>query len=124
MPEIRDKDGCVIQRSQNLAGIHRYVSNHIIKVLSVDEIAEGEGKLCILFDNGASYETNFASFVVLKMHVRQWRNVYGAPLLVNGKDCGKVSYKNEALQDDVEPVTAFDDMGFRMRGQEELREKQ
>jgi hypothetical protein len=99
---IRDKDGNVVQRSRNLAGIRRYVGGHtppLIKVLAIDRIGVKnlEGKLMILFENGNSYETNFGDFGVLAGFVARWRNVYGAPLRVNGEDCGKVSYDNPKL---------------------------
>jgi hypothetical protein len=94
---IRDRDGNVISQSRNLAGIRRYVSGHtpaVIKVLDISEIGIGEGKLSILFENECSFETNFASYSVLKGFVSRWRNVYGAPLTVNGQPAGKVSTHN------------------------------
>ena len=69
MMSIRDRDGNVISKSRNLAGIRRYVGGHtppLIKVLDVSEIGDKEGKLCILFENGCSFETNFASYSVLR----------------------------------------------------------
>jgi len=101
MEVILDQDGKVIQRSRNLAGIRRYVGKHIIDKLSINTIGDSsypEGKLSILFANKSSFETNFASFEVLKEMVRNWRNVYGAPLLVNGQDQGKVQHSNPALE--------------------------
>jgi hypothetical protein len=95
---IRDTNGNPIQSSRNLRGIRRYVSNHLVKVLSIDPIANSFGKLCILFEDGASFETNFASYEVLKNFVRNWRNVYGAPLVIDTKDCGKVAYNNPFLR--------------------------
>ena len=97
MQVVRDRDGNVINKSRNLAGIRRYVGGHtppLIKVLDVSEIGDGEGKLCILFENGCSFETNFSSYSVLKGFVRRWRNVYGAPLTVNGQPAGVVSSHN------------------------------
>jgi hypothetical protein len=94
---IRDRDGNVISKSRNLAGIRRHVSGHTppsIKVLDVSEIAHNEGKLCILFENGCSFEANFASYSVLKGFVSRWRNVHGAPLTVNGQTAGVVSSSN------------------------------
>jgi len=99
METIRDATGSVIQRSRNLRGIRSYVGANIIKVLAIEPIAHGEGKLMILFDNGANYETNFACYSVLRQFVRQWRNVYGAPLLVNHVPSGTVDAKNIALSD-------------------------
>lgn len=104
MPVIRNKNGDIIQRSQNLRGIRAFVGKNIIKVLSIDAIGGEpcretlrEGKLCILFENGDSFETNFASLSVLKGWVARWRNAWGAPLRVDGHDCGTVSAKNPAL---------------------------
>ena len=95
---IRNKVGNPISRSRNLRGIRSYVGKHIIKVLAIDAISKSEGKLMILFENGNSFETNFADFKVLKESVRNWRNTYGAPLRVNGVDCGNINSNNEALQ--------------------------
>ncbi len=98
---IRDKDGAVIGRSRNLAGIRRYVSKHSVRTLAIHKLdVQGmtpDGWLRILFDDGASYETVFASFEVLRDFVRRWRNVYGTPLLVNGAEAGEVGMNNPAL---------------------------
>lgn len=97
MEVIRDRDGKAISKSRNLAGIRRYVGGRtppMIKVLDVSEIGAGEGKLSILFENGCSFETTFVSHSVLTGFVRRWRNVYGAPLTVNGQASGTVSNRN------------------------------
>ena len=97
MQVIRDRDGNVIGKSRNLAGIRRYVGGHtppLIKILDVSEIAHKEGKLCILFESGCCFETNFASYSILKGFVSRWRNVHGAPLTVNGQPAGRVSSHN------------------------------
>lgn len=98
---IRDKSGYVVSRSRNLRGIRQYVSGHtppIIKMLSVSPIGDGEGKLLILFENGNSYEANFASFVVLKQFVRAWKDIHGSPFWYDGKRCGEVTRNNPHLQ--------------------------
>jgi hypothetical protein len=99
---VRDRDGKIIQRSANLAGIRRYVSGFnprvIIRTLDVSEIgAPGPGAggmLSILFEDGANYQCSFASFAVLCDWVKRWRNVRGAPLTINGAAAGKVSSVN------------------------------
>jgi hypothetical protein len=99
MKLILDRDGKVISKSRNLAGIRRYVGGHVrpsIKVIDVSQIGDGEGKLCILFENECSFETNFASYSVLTGFVRRWRNVYGAPLSVTGQPAGVVSNRTPA----------------------------
>ena len=94
MQVIHDKDGNVIHRSRNMRGIQRYVSNHYIKVLSVDRLSGEQGKLCILFEDGSSYEQGFASFTCLCWIVARWRNVQGAHLLLNGKESGILHSKS------------------------------
>lgn len=46
-----------------------------------------------------TWEHGFKSFSVLQWVVRNWRNLYGAPLFVNGQSAGKVEYSNPALAD-------------------------
>lgn len=106
METIRDKNGNAIQTSRNLAGIRRYVGIHLIKWLDICPIGENgsEGQLSILFDDNSSFQTNFASFGVLKNFVRNWRNVYGAPLLIGGEQFGTVAYDNKFLADDLLPT--------------------
>ena len=97
MQVVRASDGKVVSKSRNLAGIRKYVGGHtppLIKVLDVSEIGVGEGKLCILFENGCSFETNFATYSVLKGFVREWRNVDRAPVTVNGQPAGVASKGN------------------------------
>lgn len=96
---VRDRDGKVINKSRNLAGIRRFVSGHTppsIKTIDVSKIGAREGKLCILFENGCSFETNFASYSVLTGFVRRWCNVHGAPLTVNGQPASVISSHNPA----------------------------
>jgi hypothetical protein len=97
MEVIRNADGAIIQRSSNLAGIRRYSGRHLIKTLAIDRDGEWGGKLSILFDDKSSFETQFASFDVLREFVRRWRNVHGAPLVVNGEACEVVSYDHPQL---------------------------
>lgn len=95
METIRDKNGDIIQQSRNLAGIRRYVGKNLIKTLDVCLLdGEGTGQLSILFDNACSFQTNFASYQILCNFVRNWRNVYGAPLSINGVASGKVCKSN------------------------------
>lgn len=104
MKAILDKDGKPIQRSKNLRGIRQYVGRNIIKVLAIDRTANGEGELSILFENGCSFETNFADFHVLAAWVQRWRNAWGAPLRINGRYCGIVGFSNPHLQEVVNEI--------------------
>lgn len=100
---IRDTKGDVISRSHNERGIRRKCAKERAKVVAVDVIAGGEGKLMILFANGDSYENNWADFEVLRNAMRNWRSLYGAPLLMNGIECGKVSRDNPNLNPSSHP---------------------
>lgn len=93
---IRDKDGNIIQRSRNLAGIRRYTAHSIIKTLDVSHIGDKllDGQLSILFNNGDTFQTNFASFAVLCGWVERWRNAHGAPLTIDGVAAGVVGKGN------------------------------
>ena len=96
---IRNSDGNIIKTSRNLRGIREHVSHNLVKVVGIDRIGDKhlEGKLLILFENGDSYETNFASYEVLCDFLGRWRNIYGAKLIIGGSDCGTISSKNPNL---------------------------
>lgn len=95
MPTIY-KDGEPIQQSKNLRGIRQYVGQHLVAFVELKQRLHA-GMLCIVFDNGATFETEFASFTVLKNTVSNWRNLYDAPLKIDGHDCGEVSHHNHLL---------------------------
>lgn len=67
--------------------------------VAISSLPRGEGFLRIDFMNGDYFETTFADFGVLMHALRNWRNLYGAPLVVDGKHRGKVAYGNPALQE-------------------------
>lgn len=103
---IRDANGNVVQSSANLSGVRRWITGiqvigcpkRQIQKIAIDQFGHGEGKLSILFGEGYSFETNFASFAALAGFVRSWRNAYGAELLINGIPSGVVNLKNDALR--------------------------
>ena len=70
--------------SRNLAGIQRAISKDAVKSVQIDHIAgkfpHGEGRLRVLFENGNRYETDFASYEVLKGWIsgRTW--LHGIPI--------------------------------------------
>lgn len=101
---IYDKDGNIIRRSRNLAGIIRYSANRIIDAVRIDpnrdtqrDKAWDTGNLRVEFTDGSYYQTKFASYQCLKEWTANRRNWYGAPLFVNGIDAGKLTRKNSAL---------------------------
>lgn len=59
-----------------------------------------EGFIRIVYRLGnqsRAWEDEWACFDVLKWSLRNWRNLYGVPLFVNGEPAGKVDYRNPAL---------------------------
>ena len=93
MNYIHNKNGDIVQRSKNLAGIRRYASKHGIDNVRLTGFTDGTGMLTVYFSDGASSTVSFASFEVLQMFVRNWRNARGAGMVVNGLNRGKVTTK-------------------------------
>jgi hypothetical protein len=107
---IRSKHGTVLSGSRNLRGIRTAVGKYVVEHVSIARASrgavDGGGWLEVLFKdagngryNGATFRAHFASFEVLRNFVRNWRNVYGAALIVDGAACGVVEYRNAALVD-------------------------
>jgi hypothetical protein len=101
---------------QKFSGIRRRVGRELVDAVWIDKVDKPrsdavpggiEGELRIFFHGKRTVITSFCSFEVLKMSVRQWRNIYGAKLFVNGKESGVVSYTNPALQDERFPTRAL-----------------
>lgn len=95
------RDGVIVSRSRNLRGIRQYAGKHLIKELHINPKMDGRlnpnhnrGRLYLIFENGATFQTDFASYGVLKTFIRLWRNVYGATLWMNGRDVGKIAWDN------------------------------
>jgi len=94
---ILDEHGEEVSRSRNLAGIRREVGRQQVRLVSIKRLPRAEGELYIEFEKGWTFKTGFACFEVLKDAVRNWRNLYGAALIVDGRHKGKVEYRNPAL---------------------------
>lgn len=82
--EIKNSAGEVIQRSKNLRGIRRKVGRDAVRHIGIRQCECNCGYLYILFHNGDNFSTNFASFEVLKTSIRNWRNLQGCLISVNG----------------------------------------
>lgn len=92
MEYIYDKDGKVISKSKNLRGIRRYVAtNAIEKVMLFSQ----EAGIRIVFKNGDYWKSQFADYSVLRWMVSNWRNIYGASLIIDNYFAGVV-YKNHS----------------------------
>ena len=90
MHVIRNREGDIIRRSRNLRGFvtHLGKTRSPVKMLDIGRLAEGGGRLCVLWENGDSYETNFASIDVLTDWVFHRRNLRGSPYSLNGIPAG------------------------------------
>lgn len=99
--QIKDTDGNVISDCQNLRSLFRRAGKVLVEVVGIDRRDDGSGKLYVRFDDWSTCVCDWASFSVLREHVRRWRNVHGATLLVNGGNVGTVRPTNPALTGDV-----------------------
>lgn len=113
MVEIKNKTGKVVQRSQNLRGLREWSGKYSAtlveiwpvwdsKALKVDpskprSFIGCDGRMRVTFWNGTVCECDWASFTVLCESLIRWRNLYGVPLKVNGKDAETVQYRNVEL---------------------------
>ena len=50
-------------------------------------------------DRNKTYQVEFCSYSVLAQALRQWRNLSGVDLFVDGKPAGKISYANPVLKE-------------------------
>lgn len=95
MQVIRDIDGNPIRVSRNLRGIRRYAGKHACKSIDASPIGqEGEGLLSMIFENGCTFQTRFASFAVLMYTLNNWRNLYGTPIRIRGDYWGILGKDN------------------------------
>ena len=82
-----------------------------VRLIRIQKLEHGEGGIQVLFGNDWYWIDRFASFSVLKHALRNWRNLYGADLVINGEPAGKVGYRNPALVESVEGEE--DDPGYK-----------
>jgi hypothetical protein len=98
MLSIWDRHGNIVSQSRNLRGIRQAVGKDRVKFVAIERRPHHEGDLYIEFENGNRFRTDFASFEVLKDTLRNWRNLHGARLYVDGREVGHVYYRTPALQ--------------------------
>ena len=98
MIAIYDKDSKTISKSKNLRGLRRKVSESSVDLVGIYRLEDGKGKLLICFSNSDWCETEFADFSVLKETIRNWQNLYGARLFVDGFQRGHIHSKNHYLR--------------------------
>jgi hypothetical protein len=96
---LYDESGRAVRKSRNLRGIREYVSQMPVQRVLIQELDKGHGGIRVDFVNHWCWKGRFASFGTLKWALRSWRNLFGAPLIVNGTPSGTVGYRNAALQE-------------------------
>ncbi len=99
---VIERDGLVVARSRNLRGLRDYARRHGTWIKRVYLMRRGypNGMMAgfkVRFGDGAYFRSQWGSYKVLQLWVRNWRTAYGAELLVNNNDCGVVSRNNPAL---------------------------
>ena len=86
--------------------IRRLVGQHVVERVEIwkGDNWRSDGNIKIVYkENGRAdspgvvWQDEWASYEVLKWALRNWRNLYGAPLFVNGQEAGVVGYRNPAL---------------------------
>lgn len=100
--DITDRDGNVIRRSRNMRGVRNYTGRQPVSRVNIWSTPGEAGGLEIIFQDGSRYRTRFESFSTLKWTLRNWRNLYGAPLFIEDRPAGQVRFQNASLIESLE----------------------
>ena len=100
---IYDPEGRLVSMSRNLVGIKSYVSKNPVRYVEIQQFEHDEGGIKIVFQNGYYWLGRWADYTVVKWALRNWRNLAGAELRMNGKSVGKIGYRNPALAESKSP---------------------
>ena len=96
MIEVLDAEGNVVNRSKNMRGLRRLCRKWVVQSIRIGENDDSSGNLLVAFEKHVC-EVHFASFDVLKLCLRNWTNLRGVPLFINGVESGVVNYRNSSL---------------------------
>lgn len=80
------KDGKVVSRSKNLAGMRRYAGKHGVEQVSItkDGDTTWSGAHCtVIYGNGAICRCDWADFSICLDRMRRWKYFRDAKHLVN-----------------------------------------
>lgn len=96
MIEIKDKTGKVVSRSFNQRQLRRMLSKIPAGSVSAWELSGGRGRLMIrmVTPDERFCEFEWVSFYLMMTSLRNWRNLYGATLYVNGVNKGELQKTN------------------------------
>ena len=118
---LYDELGRQMASSRNLRGLRTWVRQYPIQSVEIRRKGESEhsdGAMLVRFMNGWYCVTHWSSYSVLTNSLRNWRNLEGAKLIVNGQDAGKIGYRNPALQEAMEEEELADLLGdYSLTGQ-------
>jgi hypothetical protein len=78
-------NGNLVASSKNLRGILDYARKVPVHRVAIYRNLNGDGLLCVTFDNGANCQTTFASYTVCIDWVKSRRS-WGLTCLSNGTD--------------------------------------
>lgn len=111
---VRDSGAADVPAKMSHATIRRLMGKVLVDRVDIWKIPRGnwnihdpnrgdlprEAKIQIVYRQGNDrkvWNDSWCSYSVLKWALRNWRNLYGAPLFVDGEPAGKVDYRNPAL---------------------------
>ena len=87
-----------ISSHSNLGWLRRAVSRWVVDTVYLHRKITGEGELSVDFADGGKYLVDFASFAVLCWTLRNWRNLRGVELRIDGQAAGTVDFHNKTLE--------------------------
>lgn len=96
---ILNKHGKIVSNSQNLRGIRKHASQYLAKRIIVTKMSNGGAKLHIVFQNKSQFSCHFASYIVLLHTLKNWRNLRGTPITINGIRRGILQSDNSIFQE-------------------------
>lgn len=118
--DVYNATGVPVRRSRNLRGLRQHIAHNLVDRVSIYPISGGQGVLEVMFANGDVHRGQWADFGMIKNSLRNWRNLYGAPLFINGAPAGQVRWNNERLAESKEWLLQ-QPLGMTPKDKEEAR---
>jgi hypothetical protein len=104
---VKAPNGKILNRSRNLAGIRRYVSKDPITTIELHHRPDSKGVLKLTLYSGATFETDFQSYQVMKDFVTRWRNAHGVPVKVFDSFGKEIGYSHEKVKIGTEKTASL-----------------
>lgn len=87
---VLDHDGVPIKQSNDMRCIRRYAGKAMADTVRITKHPNNTALLEITFHGGATYQTEFASHIVLCGVLNRWRSLWDAELYVNNQLIGRL----------------------------------